>query len=117
MTDSAPRLILASNSPRRRTLLRQAGYRFRVAPPAVGEEAVVPPPPGLYRGGAAGPHAEALAYLKAVSAAEAHGLSHGLVLGADTVVDLDGRLIGKPADRHPPPRARDHLGPHGPDEP
>ena len=84
-------LILASNSPRRRELLRQAGYRFTVRPPPIedrGVSAAVSP----------GACAESLAYLKAMAAIEAYGLADGLVLGADTVVELAGRIIGKPAD-------------------
>ena len=42
--------------------------------------------------------AESLAYLKAASTVQAHGLRKGLVLGADTVVVLKDKIIGKPAD-------------------
>jgi septum formation protein len=45
-----------------------------------------------------GAYAESLAYVKATAAIAAHGLKSGLVLGADTVVVLGGRIIGKPAD-------------------
>ncbi|MBM4016736.1 MAG: septum formation protein Maf [Planctomycetes bacterium] len=91
MATERPELILASNSPRRRELLRQAGYRFLVRPPPIEDRGLSP---------AAGPggYAESLAYLKAVSAIEAHGLRGGLVLAADTIVELAGRIIGKPAD-------------------
>jgi len=84
-------LILASNSPRRRELLRQAGYRFVVKPPSIEDRAAA---------GAMSPAArvESLAYMKAMAAVEAHGLTDGLVLAADTAVELAGRLIGKPAD-------------------
>jgi len=91
MSHEPPHLILASSSPRRRDLLRGAGYRFVVRPPPVGEHAVPPH-------GSPGAYVESLAYLKAEAAVEAHGLQAGLVLGADTAVELDGRLIGKPAD-------------------
>jgi len=91
MTADRARLILASNSPRRRELLRQAGYRFEVRPPPIDEQGA---------GGAVSPgaHVEGLAYLKARAAIAAHGLTEGLVLGADTIVELGGRIIGKPAD-------------------
>ena len=85
------RLILASNSPRRRELLRQAGYRFEVRPPPVEDRGVRPAV-------SPGAHVESLAYLKARAAVVAYGITDGLVLGADTVVDLGGRIIGKPAD-------------------
>lgn len=91
MTHDRRHLVLASNSPRRRDLLRQAGYRFDVRPPPAGESAVRPL-------AAPGPYVESLAYLKAAAAIEAHGLAGGLVLGADTAVELDGVIIGKPAD-------------------
>jgi len=100
MSETPPPLILASHSPRRRNLLRQAGYRFAVRPPPVGEGGVPPRGP-------AGAYVESLAYLKAQAAIDAHGLTAGLVLGADTVVELDGRLLGKPAD---PDDARRILG-------
>jgi septum formation protein len=86
-----PQLVLASSSPRRRDLLRDAGYRFLVRPPPVGERGVPPHgPPGAY--------VESLAYLKAEAAIDAHALAAGLILGADTAVELDGHLLGKPAD-------------------
>jgi len=100
MTETAPHLILASSSPRRRDLLRQAGYRFAVRPPPIGESGVRPDGPP-------GPYVESLAYLKAKAAIEAHGLTAGLVLGADTAVELAGMLLGKPAD---PDDARRILG-------
>ncbi|MBL7139913.1 MAG: septum formation protein Maf [Planctomycetes bacterium] len=102
MTNAAPHLILASNSPRRRDLLRQAGYRFSVRPPPVGESGVRPE-------GAPGPYVESLAYLKAQAAIKAHGLAAGLVLGADTAVELDGALLGKPADPDDARRILAHL--------
>jgi septum formation protein len=85
-------LVLASASPRREDLLRQAGYRFVVRPPGDVDERLVghAPTPGAF--------VESLAYLKAAAAIEKHGLADALVLGADTAVELDGRLLGKPAD-------------------
>lgn len=91
MSKPGPELILASRSPRRQDLLRQAGYRFTVRPPPVEERGVRgAPTPAAF--------VESLAYLKAMAAIEHHGLAEGLVLGADTAVELAGRLIGKPAD-------------------
>jgi septum formation protein len=81
------RLVLASASPRRTALLLAAGYDFEVRPSGV------PEPP--YAGGDPAAYAEALARAKAggpVSADE-------VVVGADTIVVLDGAVLGKPADR------------------
>jgi septum formation protein len=88
---TAPHLILASNSPRRKDLLRQAGYRFIVRPPPIDDS-------GVARPVSSGAYVESLAYLKARATIDAHRLSSGLVVAADTAVDLDGRLVGKPAD-------------------
>jgi septum formation protein len=88
---SKTQLILASNSPRRRDLLREAGYRFVVRPPSIDDRAVS-------HHESPGALVESLAYLKAASAVEAHGLKAGLVLGADTIVVLGDQVIGKPAD-------------------
>ena len=89
MVQHRPYFILASRSPRRRELLQEAGYRFEVKPPPVEDR-------GAARRLSPGAYVESMAYLKAAAAIEAHGLKEGLVLGADTVVDLDGQLIGKP---------------------
>ena len=85
-----PEFVLASRSPRRRQLLEQAGYRFRVVPPPLPE----PSCPAL----AVAPAqlAEALAYFKA--RAVARRLPDEIVLGADTVVACGGRLLGKARD-------------------
>jgi septum formation protein len=91
MVNHRPKLILASNSPRRRELLRQAGYRFEVRPPPIEDR-------GVTGASSAGAYVESLAYLKAMAAIDAHRLTEGLVLAADTVVELAGRIIGKPSD-------------------
>jgi len=83
-----PPLVLASGSPRRQQLLAAAGLRFTVAPADVDET----PPPGVVPVDLA----RALAQRKAVRVAA--GYPEAVVLGADTVVDLDGLLLGKPAD-------------------
>ena len=86
---STPRLILASASPRRQELLREAGYAFRVYPADVDESDV---PPDL----APGDVAEYLAGRKA--AAVAALFPDDVVLAADTVVALADEVLGKPAD-------------------
>ena len=83
-------IILASASPRRRQLLAEAGYEFTVLPPEVDESAV--------EVGRMGPrkYAERLALAKARNVAEK--FPDRLIIGADTVVDFAGEIIGKPTD-------------------
>lgn len=82
--------ILASASPRRKKLLTEAGYKFKVVPPDINESAFP------IKGCKACKYAKRLALAKAKSVAERY--SDCLVIGADTVVDFDGEIIGKPAD-------------------
>lgn len=84
------RLILASGSPRRLALLREAGHAFDVSPPPIAE-----PNEDLSSLSPAA-RAEALAYFKARSVAERQPCAW--VLAADTIVALDGTVLGKPAD-------------------
>ena len=84
----APRLILASASPRRAALLEAAGVAFDVVPADV-DEALLP-------GEAPTAHVERLAGAKAAAVARRH--PGRPVLGADTVVVVDGEVLGKPAD-------------------
>ncbi len=86
-----PALILASSSPRRQSLLRQAGYPFEVIPPHDQAES------GVRVGESIESAVRRLALDKAADVA--NRLSSGLVLAADTLVECDGELIGKPADR------------------
>jgi septum formation protein len=90
MSEPAPlRLILASGSPARRELLEQAGYSFDVRPADIDE----PTGEGFDN---ARHYVQHVAWLKA--AAVAGRVAEGLVLAADTVGWLHGRVIGKPAD-------------------
>lgn len=84
-------LLLASSSPRRQALMRQAGYSFEVVEPPFEEPSFLHPQVAPER------HAEALAYFKACSVADQ--LRDVVVLGADTVASLNGEPIGKPEDR------------------
>lgn len=85
---TSPPLVLASASPRRRHLLEQLGLRFEVAVAAV-DEAVLP--------GETGPgHVRRLALAKARAVAARR--PDALVVGGDTVVTIDGDILGKPAD-------------------
>ncbi len=95
------RIYLASQSPRRRELLKQIGVAFDVLPlravpgrmdvvevPAAGESAV--------------DFARRMATEKAACgwrAVDARRLLRFPVLGADTVVEIEGAILGKPADR------------------
>ena len=83
-----PTLVLASDSPRRSLLLAAAGFTFDVQSPNVVET--------IPQGEPAAESVLRLAGLKvgAVSRAENH-----VVLGADTMVVLDGEQLGKPKDR------------------
>jgi septum formation protein len=83
-------LILASASPRRRQLLAQAGYKFKVVPSNIDESAF--PVTGV----SACEHAKRMALAKAKDIAKK--FPNCLVIGADTVVDFNGELIGKPTD-------------------
>lgn len=83
-------IILASVSPRRKQLLAEAGYKFTSITPNVNESAF---PAEGYN---ACEYAKMLALAKAKSVAEKH--PDCLVIGADTVVDFDDEIIGKPTD-------------------
>jgi septum formation protein len=87
----AERLILASTSPQRRAILTQIGIPFDVRPADVEEETEGDP--------------VAVAEANARAKAEAGG-GPGLVLGADTLVAVDGDILGKPADAA---QAREYL--------
>jgi septum formation protein len=88
-------LVLASASPRRSELLTQAGFEFRVIPSWVPEE--------LQAGEDAISFATRLAREKAQAVFEAQSEldvaeNPLLVLGADTIVVVDGEILGKPPD-------------------
>ena len=78
-------LILASNSPRRKELLKELGYSFKVIPSSVEEIASLEN--GVYS------YVEQLALLKATDVYNKH---KNVVLGADTIVYFDGKIMGKP---------------------
>jgi septum formation protein len=85
-------LVLASASPARLATLRSAGIEPTVAVSAVDEPAVL---------AAAGdvPPAEAVLLLARAKARDvAPGHAGALVLGCDSMLEIDGRVLGKPAD-------------------
>lgn len=83
-----PRVVLASASPRRRELLTLIGIEHVVIPSHLDET--------MHPGEQPAAHATRLAVEKAGAIADAH--PDAVVIGADTVVVLDGRVLGKPAD-------------------
>ena len=89
MSESPPRLILASASPRRQDLLREAGYSFIVHPADIDED---DHPPGLLPPDLA----EFLAAQKAQVVARR--FPKDVVLAADTVVARGDEILGKPSD-------------------
>ena len=91
-----PRLILASKSPRRSELLEQAGLTFSVIPSNFDESAVAMFEPDSY--------VITLAESKALDISQKHPGSW--VIGADTIVLVDGIILGKPASGD---EARDML--------
>ena len=89
-----PSIYLASQSPRRRELLRQIGVAHEVIPASVPEQ----PAPGE----AAVDYAQRLAQQKAAAgyaAVVAAGLPLAPVLGADTLGLFEGEILEKPRDR------------------
>jgi len=82
------RLILASGSPRRRDLLREAGLSFEIMSPEVEE----------LKAGDLPPRELALTNARLKSLAIAKDHPNDIVLGSDTVVALGGKVYGKPVD-------------------
>ena len=90
------RIVLASASPRRRELLSQIGVEFEVKP-ADGEERIISTEPSKV--------VEELSAQKAMFTAKDLEKENGhvpegcIVLGADTIVSYEGRILGKPSDK------------------
>lgn len=86
----SPQLILASASPRRRELLRGAGIRFRVIPSRAAESESFP-------------GEDPRRYARRAARDKGHEVSERFpsawVLSSDTIVTLDGKILGKPSDR------------------
>ena len=97
----SPQLILASTSPRRQQLLREAGYEFTVRPADVNEDDHPPMLPADL--------AEYLASRKAQDVARR--FPDDVVLGADTVVAFGDTVLGKPRDAADARRMLELLGP------
>lgn len=88
------RIILASQSPRRRELLTQIGLKFEVIPSTVEEVITSANPVEVV---------QELAQQKARDVAEVAGREMAkdslLVIGADTIVVYEGKILGKPEDK------------------
>ncbi len=85
------KVILASASPRRRELLAQIGMDFKVIISKADENISEPAPEQLVM---------KLSDIKAMAVYEEHGIEDEatIILGADTVVAFDGKVLGKPKD-------------------
>lgn len=83
------RLILASKSPRRYDLLKQLGLDFKVIPSKIEEDFISGESPRK--------HVVRLAEAKAIHIG--HQYPDAWVIGADTIVYVDGMILGKPANR------------------
>ena len=95
-----PRVILASSSPRRRELLTLVGIPHDVQPADIDES---------YRDGEEAPeHAERLAREKGAAIAQQH--PDAVVISADTIVLIDGLVLGKPRDEADAERMLSMLG-------
>ncbi|MBN2413858.1 septum formation inhibitor Maf [candidate division KSB1 bacterium] len=82
-------IVLASQSPRRAQLLKLLGLNFQICPSHVDEDSIQIKDPVS--------HVLELSRAKAKEVADS--LEFGLVIGADTIVVLDGQILGKPADK------------------
>jgi septum formation protein len=82
------KIVLASQSPQRIALLEQIGLKFEKIPSNVDEEKVPRTRPTSY--------VKRLAKLKAKAVAKQ--IDEGIVIGADTVVCIDDRILDKPQD-------------------
>jgi septum formation protein len=94
------KVVLASGSPRRRELLEMIGLEFEVNVPDVHETSRHENDPSRF--------VTEIALAKAASVAAA--CEAALVLGADTIVVLDGRILGKPRDESDAARMLRVLG-------
>ena len=89
-----PTLILASESPRRRYLLEQAGLCFSVIPSSFDEKSVSLPSPETY---------VPETYVRVLAEKKAHDVSKNYpqtwVIGADTIVLIGNTILGKPGSK------------------
>lgn len=97
--DKCPKLILASKSPRRRYLLKQAGLEFSVIPSSFDESSVSFSTPD--------------AFVRRIAEGKAKDISEkypdSWIIGADTVVVIDKKILGKPGSRTEARSMLEHL--------
>jgi septum formation protein len=86
LLQNRPVLILASSSPRRQELLREAGFGFQVHPAHIHEDLLAGEQPLEY----------ALRLAREKAQAVARHYPRSPVLGADTIVVVDSEVLGKP---------------------
>ncbi len=84
------KIILASASPRRRELMTQAGYEFEVMVSNKEECYSASTPDGIVK---------ELALLKAEDIASQIEAEDVVIIGADTVVSFEGKILGKPSSK------------------
>ncbi len=99
MNPDAPHLILASQSPRRRYLLDQAGLEFEVIPSHFDEDSVKLTNPADYVKTLAGKKADEIA----------RQFPGSWVIGADTIVTIDNTVLGKPGHPDEARQMLEHL--------
>lgn len=84
-----PKIILASKSPRRKYLLEQAGIQFTVIPSDIDESKI--------------PVSKPSEYVQTLAEAKANEISRSypekVIIGADTIVVIDGTILGKPKSK------------------
>ena len=83
------KIILASASPRRRELLTQIGLEFQVVVSNVEEKVTATAPAAVV---------EELSAQKAEGVLQMLGMQDCLIIGSDTIVAVDGQILGKPKD-------------------
>jgi len=88
LTQDKPALILASGPPRRQQLLRETAIAFEVHAAHINEDQRAGEPPLEY----------ALRLAREKAQAIAQHYPQNYVLGADTIVVIDGEVLGKPLD-------------------
>lgn len=89
----AGKIILASQSPRRRELLEQVGITFEVVPSVVEEKITKDHPVEIVI------ELSAQKALDVGNSEQNYALCGDVVIGADTVVAIDGKIMGKPGNR------------------
>ena len=91
MHDISPRLILASQSPRRRELLESAGYQFDIIVPSESAEC------GICTQESAPEMVARLAKQKAQDVLDQ--VERGIVIACDTLAECKGQILGKPSNQ------------------